>query len=42
MQSNNTKKWSEGLRFVQFMENKALRSGIKRSPCEAIIGGDYL
>ncbi|XP_060859794.1 KRAB-A domain-containing protein 2-like [Metopolophium dirhodum] len=38
MQSNNTNKWSEGLRFVQFMKNKALHSGIKRSPYEAMFG----
>ncbi|KAL4131799.1 hypothetical protein QTP88_009055 [Uroleucon formosanum] len=36
MQSNNTNKWNESLRFVQFMKNKASHSRI-RSPYEAMI-----
>eukprot|EP00102_Acyrthosiphon_pisum_P016036 XP_008186840.1 PREDICTED: KRAB-A domain-containing protein 2-like [Acyrthosiphon pisum] len=40
MQDNNTNKWSEGLRFVQFMKNKAYHSGIKRSPYNAMFGTD--
>lgn len=37
MQSNNTNKWNESLRFVQFMKNKASHSRI-RSPYEAMFG----
>jgi hypothetical protein len=29
---NQTKKWSEGLRFVQFQKNSSHHVGIKRSP----------
>lgn len=35
---NNTQKWSEGLRFIQFMKNRALHSGIKMSPYKAMFG----
>jgi hypothetical protein len=35
---NKTKTWSEGLRFVQYMKNRALHVGIKRSPFEAMFG----
>lgn len=38
MQNNNTNKWIKGIRFVQFMKNKTLNSGIKRSPYEAMFG----
>jgi hypothetical protein len=37
-QDNKTSKWSEGLRFVQLMKNRAHHSGIKRSPYEALFG----
>ncbi|KAL4148368.1 hypothetical protein QTP88_002631 [Uroleucon formosanum] len=40
MQTNNVKSWKEGLRFVQLMKNKALYSGIQRSPYEAMFGTD--
>ncbi|KAL4122644.1 hypothetical protein QTP88_014934 [Uroleucon formosanum] len=30
MKDNNTTKWSEGLRFIQFMKNKAFHRGIGR------------
>ena len=35
---NKTTKWSEGLRFIQFMKNRALHDGIKQSPYEAMFG----
>ncbi|XP_030765291.1 KRAB-A domain-containing protein 2-like [Sitophilus oryzae] len=38
MLQNETEHWSQGLRFVQFMKNSALHSGIKRSPYEAMFG----
>eukprot|EP00102_Acyrthosiphon_pisum_P027906 XP_016665116.1 PREDICTED: KRAB-A domain-containing protein 2-like [Acyrthosiphon pisum] len=40
MQTNSVKSWKEGLRFVQLMKNKALHSGIQRSPYEAMFGTD--
>lgn len=40
MQENKTNTWSEGLRFVQFMKNKAYHSGIKTSPYEEMFGTD--
>jgi len=36
MSDNNTKTWSKGLRFVQ--SNRALHSGNKKSPYEAMFG----
>lgn len=38
MEDNKTTRWSRGLKFVQFMKNRSLHSGIKRSPCEAMFG----
>lgn len=38
MQDEKTSCWSEGLRFVQLMKNRAFHSGIKRSPYEALFG----
>ncbi|CAH2321121.1 KRAB-A domain-containing 2-like [Pelobates cultripes] len=38
MADNQTNKWSEGVRFVQFMKNRAYHSAIKRSPYEAMFG----
>ncbi|XP_008189275.1 KRAB-A domain-containing protein 2-like, partial [Acyrthosiphon pisum] len=35
---NKTNKWSEGLKFVQFMKNRSLYHGIKCSPYEAMFG----
>jgi len=35
---NNTKTWSEGLRFIQSKKNRALHSGIKTSPYEDMFG----
>ena len=47
--SDNTKAWSEGLRFIQSKKTGALRSDIKTSPYEAMFGtaqriglGNYL
>ena len=36
--TNNTKTWSEGLRFIRSKKNRALHSGIKKSPYEATFG----
>uniref|UniRef100_A0A8C4SKZ6 Integrase catalytic domain-containing protein n=1 Tax=Erpetoichthys calabaricus TaxID=27687 RepID=A0A8C4SKZ6_ERPCA len=38
MADNQTNKWSEGVRFVQFMKNCGYHSAIKRSPYEAMFG----
>lgn len=38
MQHNQTSNWSRGLGYVQFMKNRALHAGIKRSPYEAMFG----
>jgi len=38
MSDNNTKTWSEVLRFIQSKTNGALHSGIKTSPYEAMFG----
>jgi hypothetical protein len=34
--SDNTKTWSEGLRVIQSKKNRALHSGIKTSPYDAM------
>jgi len=38
MSDNNTQNWSEGLRFIQSKKLRALHSGIKTSPYEAMFG----
>ncbi|KAJ8935406.1 hypothetical protein NQ314_012825 [Rhamnusium bicolor] len=38
MQTNNVSRWSESLRLIQLMKNRAFHSGIKRSPYEAMFG----
>jgi len=38
MSDNNTKTWSEGLRFIQNKEHRALHSGIKKNPYELVFG----
>jgi hypothetical protein len=38
METNNTTKWSEALRFVQAMKNRAYHEGTKCSPYEAMFG----
>ncbi|KFD48312.1 hypothetical protein M514_10804 [Trichuris suis] len=38
MQDKKTDQWSEGLRFVQLMKNRAFHSRIKRTPYEALFG----
>nr|XP_022920061.1 KRAB-A domain-containing protein 2-like [Onthophagus taurus] len=38
LKDNNSTKWSEGLRYVQFMKNRAYHSGIKQSPYKALFG----
>lgn len=36
--TNQTTKWSEGLKYVQLMKNKAFPEGIKQTPYEALFG----
>lgn len=38
MEENSTKKWSEGLRFVQMQKNSSLHAAIKQSPFEVMFG----
>ena len=38
MRENNSAKWSDGLRFVQYKNNSRLHSGIGRSPYKAMFG----
>lgn len=38
MLDNDTKQWSEGLRFIQSKKNRALHEGIRKSPYEAMFG----
>ncbi|KAJ8720835.1 hypothetical protein PYW08_006300 [Mythimna loreyi] len=38
MQDSDSERWSDGLRFVQLMKNRAFHSGIKRTPYEALFG----
>lgn len=38
MQDEQTNHWSDWLRFVQLMKNRAFHSGIKRTPYEALFG----
>jgi hypothetical protein len=38
LEDNNSRKWSEGLRFVQLMKNRAHHSGINCTPYEAMFG----
>jgi len=38
LQDNKTKKWRNGLRFVQLMKNRAYHHGTKHSPYEARFG----
>ena len=40
MQSEDRKDWSQGLKFVQLMKNRAHHSGIRRSPYQAMFGCD--
>lgn len=38
MNDENCKRWSEGLKFVQLMKNRAFHDGIKRAPYTAMFG----
>ena len=40
MADNNTNDWSVGIKFVQFLKNSSLHSGIQRSPFSALFGCD--
>lgn len=42
LEDNQTKKWSEGLRFVQLQKNRSYHSGIKQTPYEALFGNFVL
>ena len=39
MIDNNSKQWSEGLRFCQYQKYNSLHSGIKQTPFEAFLAG---
>ncbi|XP_023212590.1 KRAB-A domain-containing protein 2-like, partial [Centruroides sculpturatus] len=38
LKDNHSTKWSEGLRYVQFVKNRAYHSGIKQLPYKAMFG----
>lgn len=38
LETNNTPKWSEAIKFIQFIKNRAHHSEIDRSPYEAMFG----
>jgi hypothetical protein len=38
MKENHSTNWSKGLRYVQFMKNRSLQSGIKQSPYKVMFG----
>ena len=38
MRDNNSTKWSEALRFIQYSKNRCHHSGIGRTPYEAVFG----
>ncbi|XP_072398084.1 uncharacterized protein [Diabrotica undecimpunctata] len=38
LETNKTSQWSEGIKFIQFMKNRAYHSGISCSPYEALFG----
>ncbi|XP_072392374.1 KRAB-A domain-containing protein 2-like [Diabrotica undecimpunctata] len=38
LETNKTSHWSEGIKFIQFMKNRAYHSGISCSPYEALFG----
>ncbi|XP_045456838.1 KRAB-A domain-containing protein 2-like [Melitaea cinxia] len=38
MEENKPTKWSNGLKFVQFMKNRPFQSAIKQSPYQAMFG----
>ena len=38
MSDNQSNDWETGIKFVQFMKNRAYHDGIKRSPYEALFG----
>ena len=40
MQENSSKRWTMGIRFVQFMKNTSHHGGIKRAPYKAMFGTD--
>ncbi|XP_050313667.1 KRAB-A domain-containing protein 2-like [Anthonomus grandis grandis] len=40
MDDKNCTRWSEGLRFVQLMKNRAYHDGIKQAPYAAMFGHD--
>ncbi|XP_072377785.1 KRAB-A domain-containing protein 2-like [Diabrotica undecimpunctata] len=38
LESSKTSQWSKGIKFIQFMKNRAYHSGISCSPYEALFG----
>ena len=40
MNDNDTRQWSEGLRFVQFQKNRSYHRVIDQSPYHALFGSD--
>lgn len=38
MQTKKTSLWSQGLKCIQLLKNRALHFGIKMSSCEALFG----
>lgn len=38
MQTEENSHWSQGLKLIQLMKNRALHSGIKMSPNEVLFG----
>lgn len=40
MNDENCKRWSERLKFIQLMKNRAFHDGIKRAPYTAMFGSD--
>lgn len=38
MKDNKTTQWAQGLKFIQFMKNRSLHSGIKQAPYKAMFG----
>ena len=40
MKDHASTQWSTGIKFVQFMKNRSLHAGIKRSPYQAMFGSE--
>ena len=42
LSENNSTQWSEGLRFIQFQENRSYHRVIEQSPYKALFGSEPL